>query len=79
MVDGGRRASIATNALDVPEENLRATAAAVHSDRIRAMWAPADGVLSGEREVAGVGYKRMRPYLHGLPYLHGCPISTGCI
>ena len=53
-------------ALDVPEENLRATAAAVHSDRIRAMWASAGGVLSGEREVAGVGYTRMRPYLHGL-------------
>ena len=30
------------------------------------MWAPTDGVLSGEREVAGVGYTRMRPYLHGL-------------
>ena len=36
------------------------------SDRIRAMWSPADGVLSGEREVTGTGFERMRPHLHGL-------------
>ena len=36
------------------------------SKRLRAMWAPADCLLSGEEDVAGAGYDRMAPHLHGL-------------
>ena len=36
------------------------------SRRLRAMWAPADCFLSGEKDIHGAGFERMSTYLHGL-------------
>ena len=36
------------------------------SERIKAMWSPADCVLSNEQNVATAGFSRIQPYLHSL-------------
>ena len=46
--------------------NLRRLAERLGSDRIKAMWGPADNMNCGERDVATSGFVNVRPYLHSL-------------
>jgi sugar phosphate isomerase/epimerase len=46
--------------------NFRRIAERLASPRIRVMWGPADNVNCGESDVATVGFRNVRPYVHGL-------------
>ena len=46
--------------------NFRQLAERVGSQRIKAMWGPADNMNSGEWDTATAGFQNVRPFLHGL-------------
>jgi sugar phosphate isomerase/epimerase len=46
--------------------NFRHFAERLSSKRIKAIWGPADGLTSGEADVATTGFNNIRPYLHSL-------------
>jgi len=46
--------------------NFRRLAERLGSQRIKVVWGPADNLNSGELDVAGVGFRNVQPYLHGV-------------
>ena len=56
--------------------NFRLLADRVGSRRIRAMWSPADSVMSNEVDVADSGFSRIEPCLHSL-HLKDARVTDG--